>query len=465
MAETGERSEGARGSTPPARPSELHGLIESGDAEACSELLHDQSADDAVRLLSQIDDRDRCELLSMLDPADATEVVEYLPEPQAVAALADLEPTAAARILEELPSSERVDIVAQLPRADAEEIICRLGDDTQAGTRKLLEYEPDSAGGLMDTEYLQYDRATTVAAVIEDLGANAERYARYDVQYLYVTEAGRLVGVLPMRDLVLAPRETVIGDRMRSDPLRVSDQDRLDLLAAVFEEHRFFGMPVVDADGHMVGVLHREAVEEALLEAADDVYRRSQGIVGGEELRSMPLHVRARRRLSWLSVNICLNIGAASIIAMNQGTLEAVIALAVFLPIISDMSGCSGNQAVAVSMRELTLGVARPQDLMRVILQELKVGIVNGIALGLLLGLAAFAWKGNMWFGLVVGGALSLNTMVSVMIGGGVPLALKKFGLDPALAAGPILTTVTDMLGFLLVLTFASMALPHLTGL
>jgi magnesium transporter len=234
-------------------------------------------------------------------------------------------------------------------------------------------------------------------------------------------------------------------------------------LVAFFERHRFYGVPVVDQDGLLVGVLRRRAVESAVAERSEADFRASQGIVGGEELRSMPLLVRSGRRLSWLSVNIALNVLAASIIAYHQETLQAVIALAVFLPIISDMSGCSGAQAVAVSMRELTLGVTRPADIVRVLRQELWVGLVNGLALGVLIALVAWAWKGNPWLGVVVGGALALNTVVAVCVGGGVPLALKRLGRDPALASGPILTTVTDMCGFLLVLTFASAMLGRLS--
>ncbi len=178
----------------------------------------------------------------------------------------------------------------------------------------------------------------------------------------------------------------------------------------------------------------------------------------------MPTLLRARRRLSWLSINIVLNIIAASVIALYEETLAAVIALAVFLPIVSDMSGCSGNQAVAVSLRELTLGITKPIDVARVWFKEVGVGVVNGVALGLLLAFAAFMWKGNPFLGLVVGAALATNTVIAVSLGGTVPLLLKRLGVDPAVASGPILTTVTDMVGFFLVLSFAAALMPHLAG-
>jgi magnesium transporter len=173
---------------------------------------------------------------------------------------------------------------------------------------------------------------------------------------------------------------------------------------------------------------------------------------------------RARRRLSWLSLNIVLNIMAASVIALYFDTLSAAIALAVFLPIVSDMSGCSGNQAVAVSMRELSLGIVKPFEFVRVWIQEIKVGVLNGIALGILLGVVAWLWKDNYWLGLVVGAALAINTLVAVSLGGTVPLVLKRIGVDPAVASGPILTTVTDMCGFFLVLSLATLVLPQLAG-
>jgi magnesium transporter len=135
----------------------------------------------------------------------------------------------------------------------------------------------------------------------------------------------------------------------------------------------------------------------------------------------------------------------------------------VFLPIISDMSGCSGNQAVAVSMRELTLGFIKPGELWRVLGKEAAVGVINGIVLGLLLGLAGWAWQGNWVLGGVVAAALAINTLVAVCFGGSIPLILRGLGQDPALASGPILTTITDMSGFFLVLSLAGAVLPWLT--
>ncbi|MGI9519037.1 MAG: magnesium transporter, partial [Pirellulaceae bacterium] len=245
------------------------------------------------------------------------------------------------------------------------------------------------------------------------------------------------------------------------DPLSVTTATPLPELHTLFTDHSYVGIPVVNSTGQLVGVLRRSDVEEAMAEAYADDFLKTQGIVT-EELRTMPTWLRARRRLSWLSINIVLNIIAASVIAMYQDTLQQVIALAVFLPIISDMSGCSGNQAVAVSMRELSLGLVSSGEVLWVWLKEISVGVINGLALGLLIALAALLWQGNPWLGVVVGFAMMANTVIAVSLGGTLPLIMKLLKLDPALASGPILTTITDICGFALVLGGATMVLERL---
>ncbi|NNE09788.1 MAG: magnesium transporter [Gemmatimonadetes bacterium] len=437
--------------------------IAAGDGARCKACIEGADRLEAVRALSRLTDDERETLLALLDPEDAAEVIEQIPDVQAVDAMEGLEPEKAARILEEFPSDEQADLLNELDQEDADAILDELTPEDAASIRNLSAYDESVAGGLMATEFLAFAKQMTVADVLRDLEKHAQHYERFNIQYSYVVEEdGALVGVLRMRSLLLARRDKTLAELMIADPIRVHDLMPMDELVALFRDNSYIGLPVVDPLNRLVGVIERSDIEHALREDADEQYRASLGIVGGEEIRTMPLRTRSTRRLAWLSINIVLNVLAASVIAFHQDTLQAVIALAVFLPIISDMSGCSGNQAVAVSMRELTLGVARPRDLLRVLGKEASVGIINGIVLGLLIGLVAYLWKGNAFLGVVVGGALALNTLLAVSIGGAVPLILKGFKLDPALASGPILTTITDMCGFFLVLTFASMFLARL---
>ena len=317
----------------------------------------------------------------------------------------------------------------------------------------------------MISEFLAYKTDNTIQGVLDDLQVNRSKYADYHVQYFYVIDRdGKLAGVLRMHDLLFPDRDSRLTQVMLSSPLRLSDKASLKELQEFFDEHRLFGVPIVDDEQQLVGVVLPNAIDEALQKQKTNTFLRFSGIIGGEEFRTMPLLSRSGRRLSWLSINIVLNIMAASVIALYQDTLAAVITLAIFLPMVSDMSGCSGNQAVAVSMRELSLGLVRPGELLWVLAKEAKVGIINGLVLGLLLGSVAFLWKGNPWLGIVVGGALAANTLVSVVLGGLLPLLLKRLKLDPALVSSPLLTTVTDMCGFFFVLSFAAAVLPKLGG-
>lgn len=440
-------------------------MARASEQEALTEALRELDDAELIHDLGRLDASERGEILSALEPEDAAEFVGHLPEFHAAEAVEQLDPDEAADILDALESDERADLIAQLDIESVEAILESAAPETVESVRDLLQYPPDSAGGLMITEFVAAPASWTARELVDHLQANLEKYEHFVIQYVYILGTdGRLVGVLPLRDLVLAPRERRLEAMMLPEPVSIPASAALGSIFESFDHYRFLGIPVVDQAGVMVGVLLREDVDGARVDQAQADELKSRGIVGGEELRTMPLLRRSGRRLSWLSINIVLNLVAASVIAAYQDTLSAVIALAVFLPIISDMSGCSGNQAVAVSLRELSLGLVRPSEFLRVWWQEASVGALNGVILGLLIGVVAWYWQGNVALGMVVGSALALNTLVAVSIGGVVPLALRRAGFDPALASGPILTTVTDMCGFFLVLSLATAMLAQITG-
>ena len=448
-----------------SRPWEmLEELVTAKDVDGVRAVLEPLSPDDLAYMFARIKRNAAHDLLGLLSPYESAELLAELSNVQAVQLLHNLSPTVAAAVVDELDDSNReAHLLVDLEPEEAEAILDAMPADHAADVRELMAYSSDVAGGIMMTELVSYRHTHKVGEVLDDLHANREKYGDYNVQYLYVLdEHDRLRGVLRMRDLLFAKRDKPLTEVMIGEPLSVHVQTSLDELREFFKEHAFLGVPVVDDAGELLGVLRRAAVEAAVQERTNRNFLRIAGILGGEELRSMPLRSRSGRRLSWLSINIVLNIIAAQVIATYEDTLAAVISLAIFLPMISDMSGCSGNQAVAVSMRELSLGVVRPREIFRVLWKECTVGIINGIALGILLGIVAFIWKGNVFLALVVGSALGLNTLVAVMLGGSLPLLMKRLRLDPALVSGPLLTTVTDMCGFFLTLSFATIALERL---
>ena len=438
----------------------LEEALESADGGRLTEIVESISTQDALRHVSRLDTDERDQVVSLITPEAAATLVEDAPENLAAALIEGLESSVAAKIMEELHSDTQADIVTGLETEEAEAILSEMDPEEAAGVRRLAEFDPDSAGGLMELDIFSFPDTETVGAVLGRMAKGDEDFERYRGQHPYVVdESGRLVGVVSLRSL-LTSRRTVALSEIMSEPLTVTPDSTQDELEVLFEEYPFLGLPVVDGQGIPLGVVSRAAVAEAALRRSEQESLSRQRV--SDELRSMPTWFRSRRRLAWLSSNIVLNIIAASVISAYEETLAAVIAIAVFLPMVSDMSGCSGNQAVGVSMRELALGLARPADLFHVWKKEVSVGFINGIVLGIMIGIVAWFWKGSPYLGLVIGLALAANTVIAVSIGGTVPLLLKRLGVDPAVASGPLLTTVTDMAGFFLVLSLATLFMPYL---
>lgn len=440
----------------------LRRYLDENDKHSAESLLAALPPEQTIRVLFRLNADDQQRLLALVSPDYAADLLEDIPEAHAADLIEHMDVEQAAHIVDELPSDEGADLLGSMARDDADAILDEMDPAVANQVRDLIVYPPDVAGGLMEPESCAYRDGTRVQDFIDDLGRRREEIEQLPNRLILLDRRGRPVGGVEIRDVLLASPDAMLRP-MASQILSVSTQTTLDELEEYFDEYESLGVPVLDESGRLVGRVRRRAVQEAVAERAQSDQLKVQGIVSGEELRAMPVFARSGRRLSWLSVNIVLNIIAASVIALFQDTVSAVIALAVFLPIVSDMSGCSGNQAVAVSMRELTLGIIEPRDAFRVWWQEVSVGLLNGCALGVLLALAAYLWQGSPLLGAVVGAALCINTIIAVSIGGTVPLLLKRFNADPAVASGPVLTTVTDMCGFFLVLGLATLALPWLT--
>ena len=440
----------------------LRSLAAADDVDRLREYVKSIGVNETFRAILRLSGDEREKVLTTLSAEDAADFIEEIPEQHAAEMMKTLSAGDAASILNEMESQDQADVIGELNAENAKAVLAEMNPDAAANIERLSRYDPETAGGLMMSEVIAFSEDATAGEVIAELGERGAQPSALGM-YVYVkSKAGKLSGVVELHSLVLSNHSSPIAF-IGKPCLSVAEDASLAELDAFFDQHTFLAVPVVDKYNRLVGVVHRQHVSEALADDAAATYRKTQGIIAGDEIRSQPLLLRSGRRVSWLSLNIVLNIISASVIALYQDTLSAVIALAVFLPIVSDMSGCSGNQAVAVSMRELALGIVKPYEIMRVWLKEVSVGCINGLILGSLLAGVAMLWQGNPYLGLVVGVALALNTVIAVSIGGTVPLFLKRMGKDPAIASGPILTTVTDMCGFFLILSLATLMLPQLT--
>ena len=440
---------------------ELERLIALEDAEKIDAYLDTLSPSEIARSVSRLEEDIQAGLLTVMDPEDAADLIEELPDAQGVDLIEDLPVERAAAIIDEMDSDHRADLLGDLDEADVEAILSRMDPDEATEARELLKYDHETAGGIMITEYVVYTEDSTVGDVLNDLRTNAEDYSDYSIQYAYVkSEAGALMGVLRLRDLVLSTDSRPIREIMIVNPVSVLDSTKLDDLEHLIDRYPFSGLPVVNRAGKLVGVVMRADVEEAHSERTDRSFMRFSGIIGGEELRTAPVSERAVQRLWWLSLNLILSLVAAWVVFLFEETIQQFILLAAILPVIANVSGCSGNQAIAVSIRELALGLVNTDDVLRVVRMELAVGVINGTVMGILLGVIISVFtQENALFGLVVGISLAMNAVLAVGLGGAIPIILKRFNIDPALAAAPILTTVVDTMGFLIILGLTTMIL------
>lgn len=345
---------------------DLRSLATADDTDGLRALIDTLSPSEALRAIFRLDPADRQLVLTTLSPEEAADLIDEMPDEHAADLIEQLPVEDAAAILNEMDSDDQADVLGEMKSEDADAILAEMAPEEAKDARRLMKYEDDEVGGLMMTEVFAYEEDVTVADVLEGLSAAGEISDQPQIRDIYVISRWkRLIGVVRLSEIVMARRTMVIADLVRPSSF-VTPATKLDELEQLFSRSDAYTFPVINPHARVIGVVTRDALTEALNERAEEEYRKLQGIVGGDEIRTMPLLTRARRRLSWLSINIVLNVIAASVIAYYESTLSAVIALAVFLPIISDMSGCSGNQAVAVSMRELSLGLVKPYEAFRV---------------------------------------------------------------------------------------------------
>ena len=442
---------------------ELAGLVEAGAIEPMVAFLRDLPPEDTPYTISHLDEETRTQMFEMLagaEPQFAADLMEHFDDLHAAEIVGELEPASAAAIFDEMDSDEQADVLSGLSDRDAELILGEMTPEEAIDTRRRMRYDDDTAGGLMITEYLAYSGSMPVEQVAEDLRENSEKYGEFEVRYVYATHLdGSLEGVVPMRELVMTPRGTPLGKLAIHDPDFVNVDTHVDELEDLFDRIDLSAVPVVDEAQQLVGVVQRAAVQEARGEAAEQDLAKFGGILRGEELRSMPVGSRVLRRLMYLLPIAGLLMISASVINLFIATVEEVPVLAMFLPVVSGICGSGGGQAVAVSMREISLGLIKPADLGRVLAKEAAVAAVGGLIMGVVLLLFIGVWKGDFWLGLVVGGSMPVVMVVAKGTGGCVPLVLRKAGLDPAMASVPVVTTVVDLVGFMVVLVVATLLL------
>ncbi len=442
---------------------ELSALVDEGNGAAVVMFFRLLPPEETPWTIAHIDDERRTRMFHILAEADAVfaaDLLEHFDDAHAADIMSELHPGVAAAIVDEMDSDEQTDVLGELHIDDAEAILGLMSPEEAVDARRRLRYDDDVAGGLMITEYLVYPSDQTVESVAEDLREHGDDYGEYEARYVYVIdELERLVGTVPMRRLVMAPRGTRIAGLTLPEPMTVGIDTHADELEDIFDRVDLMALPVVDEARKLVGVVQRAAVQEARGDAAEEDLAKVGGIVGGEELRTMPTGVRALRRLMFLLPIMLLMMVSAGVISLFRGTVAEIPVIAAFLPLVGGLCGSGGNQAMAVSMREISLGLIKPSDFWRVAGKEASVSIIIGLVLGVMLFGIVAVWEHNLVLGMVIGGAIPSTVVCAGIIGGGAPLLLRMARLDPAMASGPMVTTLVDLLAYFTVLMLATLAL------
>jgi magnesium transporter len=408
--------------------------------------------------------------LEGLDPKEAARILKRLPNRVAGQVTERLSPAAAAAILTRLGPDETRNLLASLPHRQAGAILYHLEDalretalsgiapDRAKAIRAVLQYAPDTAGGMMDPRITSFRIDQTAGETVAAL----RRARRTTLYYLYVTDReGKLVGVLNMRDLLLAASRDPIEPLVRRELVTVPANLPRDELIGLIRQRRFVALPVVDSEGFLLGVVKPDEILGALQEEA---FGDLQKMVGaGEDERALsPVSVVIRKRLPWLYVNLGTAFVAAAVVGLFESTIERVTALAVLLPVVAGQGGNTGAQSLAVVMRGIALREILPGTTRRLLVKETVGAVINGAAVAIGTGAAVWIWDGRIGLALVITLAMVVNMGAAGLAGAAIPLALQALGRDPAQSASIFLTTVTDVVGFAAFLGFAVLFMPML---
>ena len=422
-------------------------LQESGPALALFSELHPA---DQAELLTELGLEHQQGLLRVLAPEESARILEQMEPEEAAQMFGEMGTAALSDILDEAPPDVATDILRQLPEERSREALAEMEEGEEV--TRLLKYADESAGGIMTPEYLSVrDDITTSIALdrLRILEARAEDIG----SILIVDQDGVLVGSLSIAHLALARPTALVRDIMDPDLVSVTVGTDQEECALLMERYDLKYLPVVD-ERRLIGVILVEDLVDVLEEeATEDMYNMTG--IGGERLFP-PFHSSVRRRLPWLYVNLGTTILAALIISLFEDTIGKVVALAVFLPVVAGQGGIGGTQTLTLVIRSIALGDMPERRAFRLLVREILLGLLHGLLLGVVVGVLAFLWKGNAMLGVVLGVAMVGNMAVAGLAGAATPLMLRLFGLDPALGAAVVVTTVTDVVGFLLFLGIAT---------
>jgi magnesium transporter len=438
-------------------------LLRIGATANLLNLLQKQHPADLAQIFSELPDKDREAAFSLLAERNGRLAMEAVSElgPEAGAALlATRSAEEIAKLAQEIPSDDAAALIDYLPEELSAAVLDLMRPKESGVVENLLEYDEQTAGRIMNPHVFALNEDMTVGEAITEL-QNARDVEM--VFYLYVVDERRhLVGVVSLRRLLLVSPETPLKRIMTADLLSVRVDTDQEEVARLVASYNLLAIPVVDEENKLVGVITVDDVIDVIKdEATEDIYRLAG--VAGDERAFTPAGESLRKRLPWLGVNLVTAFMAASVVALFEGTISQITALAVFMPIVAGMGGNAATQTLTVIVRGIALGEVSWGNARKALLKEAVVGIGNGMVLGMVAAGVAWATRGSPILGLVLGMAMIINMFVAATAGTLVPLGLRAANVDPALASSVFITTLTDVFGFFSFLGLATLFMSYLT--
>lgn len=437
----------------------LMGALAHGNGELTA-FLRDTHPADLAELAEHLGDEERLALVKVLSDEQAAEMLGELEPETAEAILKAVGTTKAGDILEAMATDDAADILAELEPAHQGELLRELPQEEASEVRDLLAYDPETAGGRMTIDYVTVKADHTAGGVIEQL--RRESPDAESVYYLYVTEADeRLVGVLSLRELIVADPATPVRQIMRPAVKTLPPEASEAEVAQMVAKYNLLAVPIVDCCGRLLGmVTHDDVLDMVEKIRAEEILR----VVGSDAEafeKKQPFQI-AKARIPWLLGTLCIELIAGSVIHRFDETLSQMILLTSFMPIISALSGNVGLQSATIVVRGLGTGLYAPKQWTAPLWREVKVDVLMGLVLGLVLAMVGAVWSKHIGFGLVVGISLMASMLTAGFMGTVIPLLSKRFGFDPAVTAGPFETAFQDVIGFAVFLGLASALMPLL---
>lgn len=417
---------------------------------------------DQASFFIKLDPEDRQTVYHFLSPEEMAAVFENIEDEDGLyqTFLSEMDPTFAAQMLAQMYADDAVDVLNELDKDQVASYLTIMDDEAAEEIRELLHYEEYTAGSIMTTEYISIHAHQTVHSAMQILKKEAPNAET--IYYVFVVdEDEKLAGVISLRDLIISEPDTMISDIMNERVYSVSVAEDQEEVARKMKDYNFLALPVVDFQGHLLGIITVDDIVDVIDEEASDDYSKLAAVSDVDSTDRGPFSA-AKKRLPWLIILLFLGMFTASLIGRFEATLEKVAILAVFIPLIAGMAGNTGTQALAVAVRRISLGDTEDQNLSKMIVREAGTGLITGAICGAVVTVVVFVWQGDLFLGALVGISILATLTVATISGAFIPLIMHKLKVDPAVASGPFITTINDIISILIYFGMATLFMQYL---